>query len=223
MTSVAMSHFLKILLWGGIFYALYLLALFLAQRHMMYPRYLLDSAPVSQPSGKNMEAIRIDTGFGRVEAIYLTPESVPDDGRFPVMIVAHGNAEQIDGIPLTRYWLIPGFRRPKLYLPHPSMSAEEIRQGTQSVWDSYYRLSEVWKRARFIKSLKARLAFIFISKLYRQMYASTGISTDSARRKSSNRWARWTGLICLRLFRGRPMPHLQVPGLPEQILTETLP
>ncbi len=126
----------------------------------------------------------------------------------------NGNPERIHGIPITRYWLIPGHRRPKLYMSHPSMSAEEIRTRTQGVWNSYYRLSEVWKRARFIKSLKARLAFVFISKLYRQMYASTGIATDSARRKSANRWARWTGKICIRLFRGRLMPHLQVPALP---------
>ena len=132
---------------------------------------------------------------------------------------SEGNPERIDGIPITRYWLIPGHRRPKLYMPHPSMSAEEIRLRTQGVWDSYYRLAEVWKRAKFIKSMKARLAFVFISKLYRQMYANTGFATDSARRKSANRWARWTGTICLRLFRGRPMPHLQVPGLPEPSLT----
>ena len=124
-----------------------------------------------------------------------------------------GHRERIDGIPITRYWLIPGYRRPKLYMPHPIMSSEEIRKGTQKAWDSYYRLKEIWKRARFIKSLKARLAFVFISKLYRQMYASTGIAVDSARRKNANRWARWTGLICLRLFRGRPLPDLQVPRL----------
>ena len=127
-----------------------------------------------------------------------------------------GHEERIDGIPLTRYWLIPGHRRPKLYMPHPTMSADEIRTRTQGVWDSYYRLPEIWKRASCVKSLKSRLAFIFISKLYRQMYASTGIATDSARRKTANRWARWTGLICLRLFRGRPMPQLQVPGLQQQ-------
>ena len=130
-----------------------------------------------------------------------------------------GDPKQIDGIPITRYWLIPGHRRPKLYMPHPSMSADEIRMRTQGVWDGYYRLSEIWKRAKCVKSLKARLAFVFISKLYRQMYANTGIATDSARRKTANRWARWTGLICLRLFRGRPMPHLQVPRRPEPSLT----
>jgi radical SAM superfamily enzyme YgiQ (UPF0313 family) len=127
----------------------------------------------------------------------------------------NGDPEHIDGIPITRYWLIPGYRRPKLYMPHPKMSSEEIRKGTQKAWDSYYRLKEIWKRARCVKSLKARLAFVFISKLYRQMYASTGIAVDSACRKNANRWARWTGLICLRLFRGRPLPDLQVPRLPD--------
>jgi radical SAM superfamily enzyme YgiQ (UPF0313 family) len=131
----------------------------------------------------------------------------------------NGGGERVDGIPLTRYWLIPGHRRPKLYMPHPTMSADEIRTRTQGVWDSYYRLSEIWKRAKCVKSVKARLAFVFISKLYRQMYANTGIATDSARRKSANRWARWTGLICLRLFRGRPMPHLQLPQRPQPALT----
>ena len=125
-----------------------------------------------------------------------------------------GNSEHIDGIPITRYWLIPGYRRPKLYMPHPEMSSEEIREGTRKAWDSYYRLKEIWKRAQCVKSLKARLAFVFISKLYRQMYASTGIAVDSACRKKANRWARWTGLICLRLFRGRPLPELQVPRPP---------
>lgn len=132
---------------------------------------------------------------------------------------SEGNPQRIEGIPITRYWLIPGHRRPKLYMPHPSMSAEEIRMRTQGVWDSYYRLPEIWKRAKCVKSLKGRLAFVFISKLYRQMYANTGIATDSARRKNANRWARWTALICLRLFRGQPMPHLKMPGLPVPALT----
>jgi radical SAM superfamily enzyme YgiQ (UPF0313 family) len=129
------------------------------------------------------------------------------------------NPEKFEGIPLTRYWLIPGHRRPKLYMPHPTMSAEEIRNRTQGVWDNYYQLREIWKRANCVKSLKSKLAFVFVSKLYRQMYANTGIATDSARRKTANRWARWTGAICLRLFRTKPMPELAVPRLATPALT----
>jgi len=69
----------------------------------------------------------------------------------------------------------------------------------------------VWTRSRVVKSLKARLAFVLVSRLYRQMYANTGIATDSARVARSTRWARWLGLATRRLFLTTPMPHLQVP------------
>ncbi|MBF8305034.1 MAG: Radical domain protein [Acidobacteria bacterium] len=122
------------------------------------------------------------------------------------------NAERIQGVPLTRYWLIPGHLRPKLYIPHPTMTPEEVRRYTQKVWDNFYNISAIWKRSRCVKSLKARLGFLLISKLYRQMYAKTGIATDSARRKTANRWARWLAKPCYRLFQAKPMPDLVVPG-----------
>jgi hypothetical protein len=59
--------------------------------------------------------------------------------------------------------------------------------------------------------MRARVAFVLISKLYRQMYANTGIATDSARVQRSTRWARWMGYACRRLFLGKPMPELAVP------------
>jgi len=118
---------------------------------------------------------------------------------------------EVAGIPITRRWLIPQRLRPKLYWPHPTMSAEEIRQRTQSVWDRFYGLKSIWIRSRFIKSLRARLAFVLISKIYRQMYADTGIATDSARVSRSAQWARWLARPCQRLFAGTPMPLLQVP------------
>jgi len=118
---------------------------------------------------------------------------------------------EIAGIPITRRWLIPRALRPKLYWPHPTMSAEEIRRYTQHVWDTFYGLKPIWVRSRFIKSLRARLAFVLISKIYRQMYADTGIVTDSARVSRSSLWARWLAKPCQRLFAAPPMPHLKVP------------
>jgi len=124
------------------------------------------------------------------------------------------NPPTIAGIPLTRRWLIPQALRPKLYWDHPVMSAEEIRSRTQGVWDEFYSLGSIWKRSRFIKSSRGRLAFLLISKIYRQMYADTGIATDSARVTWSGRWARWMAKPCRRLFAGSPMPELQVPEVP---------
>jgi hypothetical protein len=91
------------------------------------------------------------------------------------------------------------------------MSPEEIRQRTQGVWDRFYSLPSIWKRSRCVKSLRSRLAFLLISKLYRQMFATTGIATDSARGSRAATWARWLAKPCRRLFRGSPMPELQVP------------
>jgi radical SAM superfamily enzyme YgiQ (UPF0313 family) len=124
------------------------------------------------------------------------------------------NPPTIAGIPLTRRWLIPQNLRPKLYWDHPVMSAEEIRSRTQAVWDNFYSFSSIWKRSNFIKSKRGRLAFVLISKIYRQMYADTGIATDSARVSRSRKWVRWLAIPCRHLFAGRPMPGLQVPGMP---------
>jgi radical SAM superfamily enzyme YgiQ (UPF0313 family) len=118
---------------------------------------------------------------------------------------------RIAGIPITRRWLIPRALRPKLYWPHPTMSAEEVRERTQSVWNTFYSLKYIWARSRFIKSMRARLAFVLISKIYRQMYADTGIATDSARVSRSAQWARWLAKPCQRLFAAPPMPHLKLP------------
>jgi tRNA A37 methylthiotransferase MiaB len=117
-----------------------------------------------------------------------------------------------DGVPLSRYWLIPAANRPKIYSAHPTMTADEIRRRTQATWDRFYSLPMIWQRASCVRSLKSRLAFVLISKLYRQMYANTGIATDSARVSRSARWARWLAKPCRRLFVTAPMPDLQVPA-----------
>src|SRR5262245_56953874 len=117
----------------------------------------------------------------------------------------------IDGVPLTRYWLIPAERRPRVYLPHPLMTADELRSRTQRVWDRFYAWNLVWQRSSFLKSLRARLAFVLISRLYRQMYANTGIATDSARVQRSALWARWLARFARRLFASYPMPALREP------------
>jgi hypothetical protein len=120
-------------------------------------------------------------------------------------------APRVAGIPITRHWLIPQAQRPKVYASHPVMSADEIRSRTQAVWDRFYSLPRVWRRARCTRTLRARLAFVLISKLYRQMYANTGIATDSARVSRANRWARLIARPCRRLFITRPLPTLTAP------------
>jgi radical SAM superfamily enzyme YgiQ (UPF0313 family) len=114
----------------------------------------------------------------------------------------------VGDVPITRYWLIPTDVRPKMFTPHPSMSSAEISARTQKVWDRFYNWNAIWQRSACTPTLRARVAFVFLSKLYRQMYAGTGISTDSARRKKSKTWARWTAKKCRLLFHAKPMPEL---------------
>src|SRR6266540_701001 len=122
------------------------------------------------------------------------------------------DAPRVGAIPISRHWLIPQANRPKVYIAHPVMSADEIRRRTQAVWDRFYSLPSIWKRSRgAVTSVKARLAFLLISKIYRQMYANTGIATDSARVSRSAQWARLMAIPCRRLFAGRPLPHLAFP------------
>jgi hypothetical protein len=123
------------------------------------------------------------------------------------------DAEQqnVDGIPYSRHWLIPRGRRPHVYTQHPAMSPDEIRQFTQRTWDQFYSIGSVWRRSKCVTSVRGRLAFVLVSKLYRQMYANTGITTDSNRMARSVKWSRWIAAPLQRLFAGTPMPGLEMP------------
>ena len=92
------------------------------------------------------------------------------------------------------------------------MSADEIRKHTQATWDEFYRFPLIWKRSKgCVKSMRARIMFVLISKLYRQMYANTGIATDSARVARSARRARVLARFARKLFIATPMPELEMP------------
>jgi len=52
---------------------------------------------------------------------------------------------------------------------------------------------------------------LFVSKLYRQMYAGTCIATDSARQSRARFWARLLGKPTRCLFQGKPLPNLENP------------
>ena len=149
-------------------------------------------------------------GLAFAQFVMLTP--YPGTVDFTAWEKAIGSdAEQVAGIPITRHWLIPQAHRPKVYAPHPVMTPDEIRARTQAVWDRFYSLPKIWARSRCTTTLRARLAFVLLSKLYRQMYANTGIATDSARVNRANRWARLIARPCRRLFVARPLPNFAAP------------
>jgi radical SAM superfamily enzyme YgiQ (UPF0313 family) len=150
------------------------------------------------------------SGVSFAQFVMLTP--LPGTLDFQKWERSTTDVAAVDGVPVTRYWLIPSARRPKVYSPHPTMTPGEIRERTQRVWDRFYALPAVWRRSSCIRSLRGRLAFVLLSKLYRQMYANTGIATDSARVARSVRHARWLAKAARRLFVAAPMPDLTAPA-----------
>ena len=152
-------------------------------------------------------AQRADLAFAQFVMLTPFPGTV-DFARWEKIM--EDDPTRIAGIPLTRHWLIPPELRPNIYSSHPVMSRDEIRQRTQWVWDRFYSMRLIWRRADCVKSIRSRLAFLLISKLYRQMYANTGMAIDSARATRSARWARWLAKPCRWLFSARPMPDLKL-------------
>ena len=167
--------------------------------------------PTDQPDTFDQTArLARQAGITFAQFVMLTPfPGTVDFKRWEKAMAS--DSTRICGIPLTRHWLIPQESRPKIYTPHPTMPPEVIRAGTQSAWDQFYSIRLVWERSRCVRSLRSRLAFVLISKLYRQMYANTGIATDSARITRSARWARWLAIRCRPLFMAKPMPDLAIP------------
>jgi len=167
--------------------------------------------PTDQPSTFDATAdLAQRAGVSFAQFVMLTP--FPGTVDFAKWEATAAAGVTRKGVPLSRYWLIPSSQRPKVYAPHPLMSAEQIREGTQYVWDRFYRLAAIWQRSDCVRSMRSRLAFLLISKLYRQMYANTGIATDSARVTRSARRARWLAKAARRLFVTTPMPELQEPA-----------
>jgi len=167
--------------------------------------------PTDKPStfGATVElALKADVTFAQFVMMTPFPGTI-DFGRWEKEQSA--NPQMVEGTPITRYWLIPSAIRPKMFTPHPSMSSDEIRERTQAVWDRFYELGAIWKRSSCTPTLRARVAFVLLSKLYRQMYAGTGISTDSARRKKAKTSARWLARQTRKIFQAKPMPELKSP------------
>ena len=156
-------------------------------------------------------ALKADVTFAQFVMMTPFPGTV-DFGRWEKEQAANPEALHVNGTPITRYWLIPTAVRPKMFTPHPSMSSAEISDRTQRVWDRFYGWTNIWNRSACTPTLRARLAFVLLSKLYRQMYAGTGISTDSARRKKAKTMARFIARQTRRIFVARPMPELVSPA-----------
>jgi pimeloyl-ACP methyl ester carboxylesterase len=86
----------KILTGAVCIYAAYCVLLFLVQRQVVFPRYMIPTPAAPDLKVLGIEPWWLETSFGKVEAWYLPPLSAAKPS--PAVIFAHGNGELID------YW-----------------------------------------------------------------------------------------------------------------------
>ena len=88
---------LKILTSVLIFYLLYCGLLFAFQRQILFPRHQAIPMPQVAEKISGLEKIWLELSFGKVESWFLPP--VCNEGKCPVLLFAHGNAELIEHWP----------------------------------------------------------------------------------------------------------------------------
>jgi fermentation-respiration switch protein FrsA (DUF1100 family) len=79
-------------------YAAYCALMFLAQRQVIFPRYMIPTPTAPDLKALGVERMWLETSFGKVEAWYLPPAFASDVKPAPAVIFGHGNGELID------YW-----------------------------------------------------------------------------------------------------------------------
>ena len=90
-----MNILIKILTATLFLYLVYCSFLFVMQRQMLFPRYLIES-PYHAENSFSLEKIWVTTSFGQIETWFLPQTSDHITGPAAAVIFAHGNGELID-------------------------------------------------------------------------------------------------------------------------------
>jgi hypothetical protein len=94
--ATKVNRLVKVIAGAALIYAVYCLLLFLGQRHILFPRYMVPSPGPAALQGTRIETWWLETASGKVEAWYLPPAAAEKPA--PAVIFGHGNGELID------YW-----------------------------------------------------------------------------------------------------------------------
>jgi len=92
-----MNGLLRFILLIFLSYSAYGCSLFLLQREIMFPRWLVKTPPETPKAVPGIEKIWLETRHGKIETWFLLPAGEHDAEKpAPAAIFAHGNAELID-------------------------------------------------------------------------------------------------------------------------------
>src|SRR3989344_1899910 len=121
-------------------------------------------------------------------------------------------------VPVSRTWLLPPDEKPAwAFNINETMEWSEIRSRTAKAWRDFYRLATIIRRARsFPIPWPYLFRFVALSITFYKFYSrsGTGISSDAVRYTPIPWPVRQLLRLCRVFFVGKPMPGLQVPGLP---------
>lgn len=127
---------IKFILWPLLFYLVYCGFLFLIQRQILFPRYLIDIPSVGKDL-PSIERIWIRTSFGKTEAWFLPPDRMNETEPSPAVIFAHGNGELIDFWPdeLKRF---NHFGMGAMLVEYPGYGRSEGKPSQKSITETFY-------------------------------------------------------------------------------------
>lgn len=126
---------IKFILWTLLFYLIYCGFLFLIQRHILFPLYLIDT-PSKSEDHPFVEKIWINTSFGKTEAWFLPSDPMNKKEPSPAVIFAHGNGELIDFWPdeLKRF---NRFGIGVMLLEYPGYGRSEGKPSQKSITEAF--------------------------------------------------------------------------------------
>jgi len=131
----------KIVTWTLFIYLAYCGLLFLVQRQMLFPRYLVET-PGQNEDIPFVEKIWIETGTGKIEAWFLPPDPVNKTTPAPAVIFAHGNGELIDFWPheLKKF---NGFGVGVLLVEYPGYGRSQGTPSQKNITEAFNRAYDV--------------------------------------------------------------------------------
>ena len=91
-----MHMFFKLVLVVVLLYSAYCGFLFFMQRHVLFPRFMIETPSFQTQKDSGIEKSFIDNDSGKTEVWYIPPVSGSAGNPAPAVIFAHGNGELID-------------------------------------------------------------------------------------------------------------------------------
>jgi pimeloyl-ACP methyl ester carboxylesterase len=91
-----MHMFLKLAAAVVLLYCAYCALIFIMQRHVLFPRFMIETPSLQTKIISDIERNFIETDSGKIEVWYMPPVSGSAGNQAPAVIFAHGNGELID-------------------------------------------------------------------------------------------------------------------------------